>query len=122
MAMDKGKRKRVPPARERYEEDHPVVSVRISKEMREELRLVTDVSGMSIADVLRVGHDKAKPAVDEAFNEGYYEGYGYAQREFEVTFRCSECGERHLSITSEKAREAAAEYMYQHGWHDPKCR
>ncbi len=118
MAMDKGKRKRVPPARERYEEDHPVVSVRISKEMREELRLVNDVSGMSIADVLRVGHGKAKPAVDEAFNEGY----DYAQREFEVTYRCSQCGERHLSITSEKAREAAAEYMYQHGWHDPKCR
>ncbi len=116
MATDKGNRKRVPPSRERYEEGHPVVSVRISKEMREELRLVNDVSGMSIADVLR------EPAVDEAFNEGYYEGYDYAQREFEVTFRCSECGERHLSITSEKARESAAEYMYQHGWHDPKCR
>ena len=99
-----------------------MVSVRISKEMREELRLMNDVSGMSIADVLRVGHDKAKPAVDEAFNEGYYDGYEHAQREFEVTFRCSKCGERHLSITTEKARESAAEYMYQHGWHDPKCR
>lgn len=118
MAAGKGKGKRVAPSRERYEESHPVVSVRISQEMREELEDVTAVSGMSIADILRVGLDKAKPAIEEAFNEGYDDAESYNR----ITYRCSECGEPHLSITTEKEKEAAAEYMYDHGWHDPRCR
>ena len=85
MATEKGKRKRVPPSRLRYEQSHPVVSVRISQEMRRELELVHTASLMSIADVLRVGLDKTKPAVEAAFNEGYDEGYQSARREFEVT-------------------------------------
>ena len=48
---------------------------------------MNDVSGTSMADVLRVGLDKTKPAVEEAFNGGYDEGYEYARREFEVTLQ-----------------------------------
>jgi hypothetical protein len=60
MATNRGNRKRVPPSRERYEAENPVVSVRISKEMREELQVLNTAAGMSIADVLRVGLDRAK--------------------------------------------------------------
>ena len=68
MAAGKGKGTRITPSRERYEESHPVVSVRVSPEMREDLEDVNAASGMSVADVLRVGLDKAKPAIEEAFN------------------------------------------------------
>lgn len=118
MAARKGKGSRVTPSREKYEESHPVVSVRVSPEMREDLEEVNTASGMSIADVLRVGLDKAKPAVEEAFHVGYYD----AMREYEVEYWCDRCGERHVSLTSAEEKEAAAAYMYDHGWHDTRCR
>lgn len=103
-----------PPSRERYE---AVVSVRITQEMREELQLVNNMSGMSVADVLRVGLDKAMPAIEGAFNLGYDD----AERRFKVIYLCSECGEQTLSIGTREQKEAAAELMYQDGWYCPEC-
>lgn len=118
MAADKRKRQRVPPSRQRYEESHPVVSVRIPREMREELQLVNTASGMSVADVLRVGLDKARPAVENAFNLGFED----ARVRYEVTYWCSRCEKWDMSITTEKEKEAVAEFMYRQGWHHARCR
>ena len=117
MATNRDKNKRVPPSRRKYEEDHPVVSVRIPKEMSEELQLLKSASGMSVAEVLRVGLDKAMPALEEAFNRGCDDAEG----RFKVIYLCSGCGEQTLSIGTREQKEAAAELMYQDGWYCPEC-
>lgn len=118
MTTGKEKPKHIPPSRKRYEAGHPVVSVRISKEMREELQLVNATSGMSVADVLRVGLDKCKPATEQAFNRGYE----YARSIYEVTCWCSGCDRGGLSIELSEEKEAAAELLYREGWYCRKCR
>jgi hypothetical protein len=64
MATNKGTRRRVPPSRERYEDTHPVISVRVTPQMRERLELLKTTSGMSAADVLRVGLGLAQLAIE----------------------------------------------------------
>jgi hypothetical protein len=118
MATNKGTRKRVPPSRERYAAENPVVSVRISKELREELQVLQTTAGMSIADVLRVGLDRAKLPVEMTYNIAYED----SRRKYEVPYWCSACGEMHLSIETDEEKEEAAMLMYEAGWHALDCR
>jgi predicted DNA-binding protein len=118
VATRKGKGKHVPPSRLRYEPKNPTVSLRISQEMRNELQYLKATVGMSVAEVLRVGLDKIQPEMEKFFDLGEEDARGT----YEVTYCCSECGEPHLSISSNAEKEAAAQYMYENGWHDRRCR
>lgn len=81
-----------------------------------------NVHEVIMGDVIDYALDTAKPDLDHAFNEGYEDGYNDAMRTYEVKFPCAKCGALHVSITSEQAKEEAARFMYQHGWHSPDCR
>jgi hypothetical protein len=100
MATAKGKR-RVPPSRARYEATHKTVSARLDPELQRELDLLKSKSGMSTADVIRVGLDKAMPAIDDAFKRGYE----VAEIRFRVFYLCSGCGVQTLSIGTEEQKE-----------------
>lgn len=75
--------------------------------------------------MLNIGLEKAKPDLEAAWlqgaEEGHEIGYTAALAEYEVTYWCSRCRRRHLSITTDEEKEAAAEIMYRAGWHDPDC-
>ena len=75
MAPRKPHRKNISPSRERYEKTHPVVSIRISRELRDELAEIKDSSGHSVADLLKIGTDRAKPDLDAAWFTGADFGY-----------------------------------------------
>lgn len=81
--------------------------------------------GVSLADVLKIGLETAKPNLDVAWQKGAEEGYeiGYeaAQAEYEVTYWCSRCRRRHLSIVTYDEKEDAAALMYKAAWYDPNC-
>ena len=49
------KKKRRTPSRIKYEQNHPTVSFRVSKEIYDRLEIVKEAEGKSITDVLRVG-------------------------------------------------------------------
>ena len=119
-SRQKGK-KSVPPSRVRYEQAHPTVTVRISSELRERLDFFKEAHGLSLGDVLRIGLEKAEPDLDRAYGRGANDGYEEAKEEYEVTYRCRECRQRHLNITSDEEKKAAADLMYQAGWHSPDC-
>ena len=125
MGSRKKNKKKIPPSRQRYEQTHPVVSIRLSREISESLEKFKQAHGLSLADILKLGLDKAKLDLEIAHSrgmeDGYLIGYGSAQDEYEVTYWCGHCRGRHLSITTEEEREAAANFMYRAGWHDPDC-
>ena len=128
MAPRNRKKKHTPPSRQRYEADNPVVSVRVPKDLYDALARFKK-RGLSFADVLKLGLELAEPDLEEAWNQGsiwgHDIGYEAAQAEYEVTYRCRRCRRcrrRHLSITTDDEKEAAASAMYQLGWHDPDCR
>ena len=114
--------KSVSPSRARYEKANPTVGVRVSSELREMLAWLKEVQGISLGDVLRIGLEKAKPDLAAARTRGFAEGYEMAREQYEVTFWCNGCRRGYLSIKSQEAKEAAAQMMYDAGWHSSACR
>ena len=118
MGRLKGKKKKSP-SREKYERQNPTVSARVSEETRSKLRAVLPQLGMSLADALKVLADqlevKAIP-IEEAKRLGREE----ANNLYLVTYPCNVCG-KPISITTPKAKEAAARFMAEHGWGHNEC-
>ncbi len=120
MITKNKKSKQAPPSRVRYEAANPTVSIRISQELKEELSEMKEMSGLSMADILKAGLDKLKADTEEAYDRGYMDGYGVAKEEFEVFAPCGECGRAHLPVTSEAMKSAVAERLI--GWRAKNCR
>ena len=120
MTIKNRKSKQSPPSRLRYEAANPTVSVRISQELKEELEDLKESSGLSMADILKVGLDKVKPDVDQFYDQGLKDGYEMAEEEFKVLATCSGCGEAHLPVVGEGMKAAAAQKLI--GWTGRSCR
>ena len=118
-------RKKPPPSRLRYEANNPVVSVRVPKDLYDALLKFKKTRGLSMADVLKLGLGLAEPGLEKAWEDGsifgYDLGYEIARDEYEVSYWCGRCRRRHLSVTTDDEKEAAAAMMYKAGWHDPDC-
>jgi len=65
-----------PPSRVRHETNHPVASIRIPRELHDKLAEQKETAGLSVADVLKVGLEKALPVVDKAYMKGYGDALG----------------------------------------------
>jgi len=126
MARKSPKQRHPPPSRIRYETNNPVISIRVPRELYEALGNFKRAQNMSMADVLKIGLERARPDTEKAWSkgaeEGYETGYAVAKGEFEVNYWCSRCRRSHLSINSQEEMEAAANLMFKAGWHDPNCR
>lgn len=117
------KKKQKTPSRIKYEQNHPTISFRDSKELQDRLQAVKKAEGKSNADVLKAGVGLLEVKVrqeEEVRLEGYKKGYEDAKNRFEVTFPCSVCGKM-ISITNPKAKEAVSRYMTEHGWGHAEC-
>jgi hypothetical protein len=78
--MAKGKGKKTP-SRIRYEQNHPTISFRVSRELYDWLQAVKKAEGKSITEVLKVGVGllevkgrKEKEIRDQAYEEGWGKG------------------------------------------------
>ena len=96
----KGKSKQKPEWRVRYDTANPILSMRVTEEILRMLREVTKMTGMSYADVLKIGlgiaEVKMKPRAkvwQEAYDEGKIAGHTLAVSVFMITYACGKCGE-----------------------------
>ena len=71
MVNRSGKRRPLPPSRERYERSHPTVSLRVDLDLYAQLKAMKEKANLSVADVLKVGLQKGEPLVGEAFRNGF---------------------------------------------------
>jgi len=81
--MVKGRRKS--PSRQRYEDDHPVIAIRITRELYQRLDESRRERGMNWADLVRLGL-KQEQALKQALHKAYEGGYsdGYNQRQLDA--------------------------------------
>lgn len=73
--MVKGRQKS--PSRQRYEDDHPVIAIRVTRELYLQLDEARRERGMSWADLLKLGVKREldiKKALRRAYNKGYDDG------------------------------------------------
>ena len=125
--MARTKAKGIPPSRKRYEEDNPVVSCRVPKELYNRLRAIKKAEGKSMADVLKAGLGlfevkvrAEKEVRQEAYDEGHINGYELAESEYKVTYPCSICG-KSIEVTTEEEKKAIRGYMAEYGWGHADC-
>ena len=81
-------RNRPPPSRVRYEARNPVVSVRVTRALRDQLNEMKEKHGLSMADILRIGLDHTEQVVNRAQRDGYLEALGQCLGEVESCLSC----------------------------------
>ena len=119
--------KKKAPSRARYEQSHPTVSCRVSREIYDRLQTVKEADSKSFANILKVGLGLLEVEVEEkekikrkGHAEGYRKGYTEAERLYKVTYPCDVCGEM-LTVTAKNEKSAIKEYMQEHGWGHTEC-
>ena len=108
--------RRKPLSRLKYEEGHPNVSARVTREFYERLCEIRERDGVSFADVLKVGAGLQEAASRKASEEAFAE----AKRTYLVRFSCQVC-RKWIEVSAENTRAAARDYFEQNGWGHPEC-
>ncbi len=125
--ITRNKHKRKPPSREKYEAENPTISCRVDLDTYQKLQKIKLDEGKSFADIMKIGLGeleakflKEQEIRESSHKSGYEEGYVEGMMEFGVTYTCSVCGDP-VAIDSNEEKEAAAEYMEDHGWRHGEC-
>ena len=111
-----GKRRHQPPAKIKYNNTHPTVSIRVSQDLYDLLKDLREKSGKTLGDILREALGKQAPAVKQAFEKGYAK----ARDTFVVYYYCSVCGKL-MYVNSPNEKKAIAGYMKEHDWGHSEC-
>ena len=121
------KKKNKSPARLRYEERHPVRSIRVDKELDDRLKAAKDIEGKSAADIMRIGLGILEPIRksereiwQQGFNAGEESGFERAGELYEVKYNCYFCGEE-IVVDTDEEKIAIRGYMHENGWAHPEC-
>ena len=119
--------KRKAPSRVRYEQGHPTVSCRVSKDIYDRLTQAKQADGKSFADILKIGlgkqevqAKKVREAKKQGWDEGYKKAYADAALRYNVIYHCIVCGQA-MEITSTEEKKAVDEFMREHGWGHKTC-
>jgi len=119
------KASRKPPARIRYEQSHPTVSFRLSKDICDLLKQrLEDLGGVSFADFVKesLGLLELKISDIEATkDEARGEGYEQAEKDWQIWYYCAVCGKRIDISPNSPSHKAIIGYMKEHGWGHASC-
>ena len=85
----RGGKRRVPsPSRQRYDAKNPVLSIRLTADLRAAIDDLRSKGDISIADILRAGLGLMSPPVEEAYNNGV--GFALAEVYLRVCYDCED--------------------------------
>ena len=110
------KKKQPPPAKLKYDKSHPIISLRVSQDLKKQLDEIREMSGKSIGDILREAVGVQSKSIKNAWNHGR----SLAKSIYGVRYKCSICG-GDMIIESADEKKAAARYMREHSWHHNSC-
>lgn len=115
------------PSRIKYEESHPTVSCRVSRDIYDRLVETKKVEDKSFADILKIGLQiqevqakKVGKAKKQGWDEGYKKGYADATLRYKVTYHCSKCRQI-MEVQYPNEKKAIDELMERAGWAHPEC-
>jgi hypothetical protein len=111
--------KRKAPSRVKYEQSHPTVSCRISREIYDALRKAKEAEGKSFADILKTGLGITQAGAKKE-EEAAELGFAEAELLFRVDYPCKVCGKM-LTIMSDADKKAVRAYMLEHNWGHQEC-
>ena len=114
-----------PPARIRYEQSHPIVSCRLSKDEYDLLKQrLDDLGGVSFADFVRdsLGLLELRvPETSEIKVRARMAGYEQGKAEHQIWYRCAVCGQRIDVKPNSEPHKAMIDLMKGAGWGHSRC-
>jgi len=112
--MAKVKRKHKPPSRIRYEQSHPSVSFRVTRDVYELLKQhLKDSGGISFGDFVKQSLGLREPNIEGIRKR--------AEEEYQIWYFCVICGERVNIKPDGEAHKALIGYMKDHRWGHTSC-
>lgn len=110
------KKKYQPLAKTKYDNSHPIISIRLTPGLKKKLEDIKKMSDKSVADVLK----EAVGLQIHSTSDAYTKGYLTAQVLYCVNYECSVCG-KSITISTPDEKKAVAQYMNDHGWAHGEC-
>ena len=117
-------KRHVPPSRIRYEESHPIIAIRVPRQIHDQLVEIREKTDQSWADLMNVALKLQEPVLtrkpdqkelDKAFEEGLEEGW----KEYSIVFPCSKCG-KDIIVNSEN-KQLIIQHLRNSGLKHKKC-
>jgi flagellar biosynthesis/type III secretory pathway protein FliH len=96
------------PAKKRYDEKHPVVSYRVSREEYDRLKEVLAKQDKTMKEFFREALGLEERNYKEARKAGYRRGFKDAKEKYAVHLYCVGCGEE-IALMDENVKKAIAE-------------
>jgi hypothetical protein len=127
------KKKHKPKSRIEYEENNPVISVRMPKEWVDELDAFLNALGLSRGDFFRIAFEKQKADYEMVFNEGlnigerygsekgYNKGFNKGKEDYGILFPCSKCGGLEYVLPNSDIHKTIIDYLKLMGSGHDKC-
>jgi len=113
-----------PPARIRYEQSHPTVSLRLDRDTRDLLKQRLEDLGVSAADFIKesLGLQQAKfNDIKEIKQTAFEEGYAQAEEDWQIWYYCAVCEKRIEISPNSNSHKAIIGYMKERGWGHRSC-
>ena len=100
------------PARRRYENKNPVVSVRISREKARQFDEITEEMELSKKDWLEKQIEGSKQEVDRVREKAHKDGFEEAREIFAVMVPCGTCG-KELVLRNDVDQDGASDRVFE---------
>ena len=110
------KKKQPPPSKIKYDKSHPIISIRVSQDLKKQLDEIKEMSDKSVGDILREAVGVQGASIKNVWKRGVSYGKGL----YGVNYKCSVCG-GNILLESADGKKAAAKYMREHGWKHGDC-
>ena len=111
------RRKRKPPSRAKYDEENPVIAIRLDRDTARRLRGLAEESNKSLTTVIKENLDLQEDNYITAYDKGYDKG----KKEHQIWYYCSICQQRIDIVRGGNAHKAITKYLYDQGWAHETC-
>ena len=109
-----------PPSRIRYEQTHPVVSIRVDQDTASTLKEISIMTGKSLGELIKENLKIQKIKEDE-IEKREQKAYDQAVEEYKVWYYCAHCGKKITITPNGKSHKAIIEYLDERGWRHKNC-
>ncbi len=110
------KKKKIPPAKIKYDKANPVISIRVNLELKSALEEIRQKSGKSVGDILREALQVQAPSVKKSYSEGF----NAAKEKYAVYVKCRLCG-GDLLLEYDSDKKTAAKMLHDAGLVHTEC-
>ena len=112
-----------PPSRIRYEQSHPTISFRVSRETHDKLKEHLIRRRVSFADFVKesLGIQQLKiPDIGKIKETNWIQGYNKAMEKYEITIRCHRCRQPMTVTPNSPLHQTIMDYI-EGAWSHTNC-